>query len=155
MLAIRLKGEFATPWPIQNALETLRLERKFNAVLLEDTPANIGMLRTVKDYITWGHATKADITALLRERGEFSAGVAVTDKTIQEKFNEPSIQDLASALTQGKVKLPMLWQKGLSPVFRLRPPSGGFEGSTKRPYGSGGELGKRQVALSNLLNRMV
>jgi large subunit ribosomal protein L30 len=155
ILAIRLKGSFGTPSPIQKALETLRLRRKFNAVLLEDTPATVGMLRTVKDFVTWGEAKTNDIAALIEERGEFSDGTPRTNDVIREKFGESSAQELASALTQGRINLPTLWQKGLNPVFRLHPPSGGFEASIKRPYGSGGELGKREGALSSLLALMV
>ena len=155
LLAIRLKGNFGTPWPIQKALETLRLRRKFNAVLLENTRPTIGMLRTVKDFVTWGEAKKTDIAALLQARGELSGGAAMTDQTVREKFGESSVQDLASALTQGRISLRTLWQKGLSPVFRLHPPSGGFERSTKRAYGSEGELGRREAGLSSLLTRMV
>lgn len=155
LLAIRLKGNFGMPWPIEKALETLRLRRKFNAVLLENTRPNVGMLRTVKDFVTWGEAKKIDIAALLRERGEFSSGAAMTDETIREKFGESSVQELALALTQGRISLRTLWQKGLNPVFRLHPPSGGFEGSIKRAYGSRGELGRREATLSSLLTRMV
>ena len=155
LLAIRLKGEFGTPRPIQNVLDTIRLRRKFNAVLLEKTPSTIGMLRRAKDYVTWGEANQTDIVNLLRERGEFRSGGAVTDEGIREKIGEKSVQDLAAALVGGKVSLGALWQKGLSPVFRLRRPSGGFEGSTKRAYGSRGELGKREAGFSSLLNRMV
>ena len=154
LLAIRLKGSFGTPWPLKSALQTLRLKEKFNAVLLENTPATVGMLRTVKDYVTWGEASTNDIAAVLRERGELSGGSEMTDEVIREKFGETSIQDLASALTQGRVTLRELRQKGLRPVFRLHPPSGGFEGSGKRPYGSRGELGRRPAPLSTLLARM-
>jgi len=112
------------------------------------------MLRKVKDYVTWAEAGTNEIATLIRERGEFSGDSGMTDQTIHEKFGEGSIQELAAALTQGRITLHDLRQKGLNTVFRLRPPSGGFEGSGKRPYGSGGELGKRQAQLSTLLERM-
>jgi len=112
------------------------------------------MLRKVKDYVTWGEARTNDIATMLRERGEFSGGTEMTDEAIRAKFGEPSIQELALALTQGRVTLRDLRQKGLNPVFRLRAPSGGFEKSGKRPYGSGGELGRRQAPLSVLISRM-
>jgi len=154
LLAIRLKGSFGNPWPIARTLDTLRLKRKFNAVLLEDNPATIGMLRTVKDYVTWGLVSKNEIAALFRERGELDGGMAITDQAIREKFGESSVQDLVSALVEGRVNLQLLSQKGLNTVFRLRPPSGGFEGSTKRAYGSRGELGRRQTGFMTLLARM-
>lgn len=155
VLAIRLKGEFGTPWPVANTLKTLRMKRKFNAVLLESNPSTIGLLRAVKDYVTWGDVKTDDITTIIRERGEFSDGLVLNDETIRDRLGESSSEALASALTQGRITLQGLWKKGLSPVFRLHPPSGGFEGTIKRPHGSGGELGKRKTSLSTLLARMV
>ena len=154
LLAIRLKGGFGTPWPLESTLETLRLKRKFNAVLIENTPATIGMLRKLKDYITWGEARTNDIATILRERGELLGGTEMTDEAIRKRFGEASIQDLALALTEGRITLRELRQKGLNPVFRLHPPSGGFERRGKRAYGSGGELGRRQTQLSTLLANM-
>lgn len=154
LLAIRLKGNFGTPPDLARTLTTLRLKRKFNAVLIENKPDAIGMLRHAKDYVTWGEVGTNEIAILLRERGEFYGGAEMTDEMVRKKFGEASIQDLASALTTGRINLGTLWQRGLSPVFRLRPPSGGFEGSTKRPYGHRGELGKRGPALTSLLTRM-
>jgi large subunit ribosomal protein L30 len=130
------------------------LRRKFNAVLLEKTPSTIGMLRAAKDYVTWADASEADIAHLLSE-GELMGGGSMTDEAVRQKFGEQSVHELAAALIAGRVSLRGLWQKGLNPVFRLRPPSGGFERSIKRPYGSRGELGKREAGLSTLLTRMV
>jgi large subunit ribosomal protein L30 len=65
-----------------------------------------------------------------------------------------SIDGLASALAAGTVTLKVLFDKGLKPVFRLRPPSGGFEQSTKRPHGSRGELGYRGSEIVGLAARM-
>ena len=51
--------------------------------------------------------------------------------------------------------LKQLWEKGVAPAFRLHPPSGGFEGSIKRPFGSRGELGYRGAEISHLVARMM
>jgi large subunit ribosomal protein L30 len=155
LLAIRLKGEFGTPWSLGTALTTLHLKRKFNAVIVENKPENIGMLRQVKDYVTWGDVNTSDLAMLFRERGEFSGGARVTDDRVKKKFGEATVQDLASALIKGRVSLRALRQGGLNPVFRLRPPSGGFEGTIKRTYSSRGELGNRGPAIAGLLTRMV
>ena len=155
LLAIRVKGEFGTPWVLGTALTSLHLKGKFNAVLVENKPESIGMLRQVKEYVTWGDVSTNEVAILLRERGEFSGGAPMTDETVKKKFGEASVQDLASALIKGRISLRTLWQAGLNPVFRLHPPSGGFEGSIKRAYTSQGELGNRGQAIASLLNRMV
>ncbi len=79
----------------------------------------------------------------------------MTDETVKKRFGEASVQDLASALIKGRINLRTLWQAGLNPVFRLHPPSGGFQGTIKRPHGSRGELGNRGPAIAGLLTRMV
>ena len=155
LLAIRLMGEFGTPWTLGTALTSLHLRRKFNATLVENKPESIGMLRKVKDYVTWGDVGTNEVAILFRERGEFSGGAPMTDETVKKRFGEASVQDLASALIKGRINLRTLWQAGLNPVFRLHPPSGGFQGTIKRPYNSRGELGNRGPAIAGLLTRMV
>ena len=155
LIAVRIKGSFATPNEIETTLSSLRLRNKFNAVLLENTPSVIATLRQAKDYLTWGEANSTDLANLLKERGELVGGLPMTEKNIQEKFGEHSVDGLARALTEGRMSLKILWQKGLKPVFRLHPPSGGFQSSTKRPFGSRGELGQRGPAISSLVARMM
>jgi len=155
LLALRLKGSFGTPTYLEKALSTLRLKKRFNAVILENKPNVIGMLRNVKDYVTWGEIKATEIAKLLRDRGEFVGGITVTDDSVKKTLGEDSVKSLAEGLTQGRINLDSLWMKGLRPVFRLRPPSGGFETSGKRPYGSHGELGARGTNLSELLDRMI
>ena len=155
ILAVRLMGSFGTPLHIERTLVSLRLNRKFNAVLLESSPSVLGMLRQSKDHLTWGEIKSAEIAALLKERGELLAGLPVTDKFVKEGFGEQSLEGLAEALTHGRIKLETLWQKGLKPVFRLHPPSGGFDASIKRAYATRGELGYRGQQISNLVARMI
>jgi large subunit ribosomal protein L30 len=155
ILALRLKGSFGAPSSMERALETLHLKRRFNGALVENKPYVIGMLRKVKDYITWGELRTKDIAKLLKERGELTGGMTITDETVRQKFGEQSVEELATALTQGRVSLGSLRQKGLNPVFKLRPPSGGFVSTIKRPFGSRGELGHRGPSMSSLLMRMV
>ncbi len=155
LIAVRIKGCFGTPNQIERTLSTLRLRNKFNAVLLENSATVIATLRQAKDYVTWGEANSRDVARILKERGELIGGLPMTDKNIQEKFGAHSVDGLATALTEGRITLKILWQKGLKPVFRLHPPSGGFESSTKRPYGSRGELGQRGPAISSLVARMM
>jgi large subunit ribosomal protein L30 len=154
LLAVRLLGPFGAPIHVESALKTLRLNRKFRAVLLERNGSMLGVLRRVKDYVTWGEVKSRDIATLLKERGELSNGRPFNDKFVKESFGHDSMEELAQALTRGQVALSTLWQKGVQPVFRLHPPSRGFSSSIKRPFGSRGELGYRGTAISHLLDRM-
>lgn len=155
VLAVRLQGPVAVPQETEHTLRSLGLDRRFNASLLEKDENTVGMLRHAKDYLTWGEVKPEDIAALLRERAELAAGASLTDKFVKENFGQESIQALATALLQGQIELTTLWLKGVKPLFRLHPPSGGFETSIKRPFGSRGELGYRGPDISNLLTRML
>jgi large subunit ribosomal protein L30 len=108
----------------------------------------------VKDYVTWGGVGSKEIAELLRERGEVIGGLPLTDNFVKKKFSKSSIDALAQAITQGQVELKSLWGKGIKPIFRLRPPSGGFESTIKRPVGTGGELGYRGPGIVTLLTNM-
>ncbi len=136
-------------------ISKLKLNHKFRAVLLEKNGSMLGTLRKVKDYVTWGEVRSHDITALLKKRGELSNGMAFNDKFVKENFGHESVDELALAIARGQIDLKALWVKGVVPVFRLHPPSGGFEGSIKRPYGSRGELGYRGAEISHLVARMM
>jgi large subunit ribosomal protein L30 len=153
-LVVRLDGSFGLPYEIEYALHNLRLKRRFNAVLIEKNPSVAGMLRHVKDYVTWGEVNSEDVAHLLKERGELSSGPRLTDKFVKDNLAQESIDTLANALANGSVQLKTIWSKGVSPVFRLHPPSGGFKGAIKRPFNSRGELGYRHIAISNLMTRM-
>ena len=154
LLIIRLRGTFAVPNYIELTLHSLRLRNKFNATLVQNNPSTIGMLRQVKDYVTWGDLKPTDIATLLRERGEVNGGKPVTDKFATDVFSKESIDSLATALTTGEISLQSLWEKGVKPVFRLRPPSGGFESTIKKSFTSHGQLGYRGGAIATLMTKM-
>ncbi len=51
---ILIRGKINLYKDVKNTLNRLNLERKNNCVLLPDTPIVRGMLRRVKDVVTWG-----------------------------------------------------------------------------------------------------
>ena len=153
-LVIRLRGEFGVPDYIKRTLTSLRLKRKYNATLVQNGPSMTGMLRQVKDYVTWGDITSVDIARLLKERGELTGGSPVSDNFAKNAFSKESVDELAKAISSGQTPLQSLWQKGVKPVFRLHPPSGGFDTTAKRPYGSHGQLGYRGAAIITLMTQM-
>jgi large subunit ribosomal protein L30 len=153
-LAVRLLGAFGCPAEINSALNGLRLNSRFRGVLLEKSESTMGTLRKVKDYVTWGEVKHQDVATLFKERGELLNGMALTDRFVKESLGHESVTELAQALTRGQLTLRMLREKGVAPVFRLRPPSGGFRMSVKRPFKSYGELGDRGAEISKLVEQM-
>ncbi len=152
---IRIRGIPDTPYDIEYTLRLLRLVRKFHCVLYPDTPSIRGMLQKVKDWVTWGEINRDTLIELLRKRGRIVGNKPLTDEFVRAKLSLPSIEALADKLLSGELLFHKLEDYGIKPVFRLHPPKGGFKGSIKKPYGSGGELGYRGSAINELLRRMI
>jgi large subunit ribosomal protein L30 len=130
----------------------LRLTRNNYAVLVDNRPSFLGMIETVKDYVTYGELSKESVASLLTKRGRLAGNRKLTDEYAQ-KMGHKSLEDLASAVSECRVDY---WKlRGIQPVFKLRPPTKGFKGKIKKGYGSGGELGYRGENINLLLNRML
>lgn len=130
----------------------LRLTRNNHAVLIDDRPSFLGMLKTAQNFITWGEASKEIVNMLIRERGRLAGNKKLTDEYAQ-KIGYKSLEELAEAVFSCSVeywKLP-----NMQTVFKLHPPSKGFKGKIKKGYGMGGELGYRGEKINELIKRMV
>ena len=154
LVAIRLDGNPNVRHPEELTLHTLRMKSKFSAVLLQDSPSVRGMLRRIKDHVTWAEARKEDITTLLSARAVTPDGLGVTPDFLKKKAGLADVNEVVSGLYSGKLKLTKLWEMGIAPYFRLHPPRGGFPKSSKRPFTDSGELGFRKEGLHRLLTKM-
>jgi large subunit ribosomal protein L30 len=136
----------------RETLQMLHLTRNNYAVLIDDRPSFLGMINMVKDYVTYGEASKETVTMLLKEKARLAGSKELTDEYAQ-KVGYRSLEELAEAVFDCRVeywKLP-----NIQPVFRLHPPSKGFKGKIKRSFSSGGELGYRGEKVNELLKRML
>jgi large subunit ribosomal protein L30 len=153
LLAIRLRSGVKMGGEMEYALRTLRLGRRFHAVLVPNKPEFVGMLKKVKDLITWGEPSPGKLALLLQRRGRM-VGDGRLDGEALGRLGYGSVEEMAQAIIEGRVSPKELYKRGLKPVFRLHPPKGGFKGSVKKPYGSGGELGYRGRDIDDLIERM-
>jgi large subunit ribosomal protein L30 len=152
LLAIRLRGRVNVPYEVEDVLKMLNLKRNNYATLIVNDATTKGMLRVVKDYVTWGEIKEDVLTYLLKERGELVGKRKLTDESVREVgFN--SIGELSKALSSLSVKLNKL--KPLKPFFRLHPPRKGFKRPVRRAYAMGGETGYRGEAINDLVRRMI
>jgi len=136
----------------RETLQMLHLPRNNYAGLVDDRPAFLGMLKTAKDYITYGEPSKETVAMLIKKKGRLAGDKKLTDEYAQ-KVGYKSLEDLAEAVYSCRAEY---WKlKGIQPLFRLHPPSKGFKGKIKRGYGSGGALGYRGEKIDELLKRML
>ncbi len=153
LLVIRLRGRSGVPPDVEKTLELLRLSRKFHAVIYPDSESIKGMLEVVKGWVTWGEVSPGVLKELIIRRGRLVGGKPITQEDLKTVFNLSSFDELVDSLINCKV----LWHRveSVEPVFRLRPPKGGFKRSVRRPYKSHGELGYRGTDINELVRRMI
>jgi len=155
IIAVRLRGDAGVSSDVKATLNTLRLPRKHNAILIYRKPDTLGMIRKAKDYITWGEANKEILKMLFQKRCRPQGTNELTAKYLKEKLQFSSIERFAEAIERAEIPLGRLYEAGIPPIFRLHPPKGGFKRALKRSFGDGGELGDRGAEIASLVSRMI
>ena len=136
----------------RETLDMLHLSRNNHAVLVDDSPAFVGMLKAAQSFITWGEASKETVNMLLKEKGRIAGNKKLTDDYLQ-KVGHKSLEELAEAILSCRAKY---WKlPNIQPVFRLHPPTKGFKGKVKKSLAAGGELGYRAEKINELIKRML
>src|SRR2546425_12795379 len=124
ILAVRLRG---TAWDnpdVQRTMESLKLERTFQARLLENTPSNLGMLRSAKVLVAWGEVSPDLLGRVLEKRGERDGADGLDDGFLR-LLGKSSFSDLAKAVVAGEGRFHDIFRGGVEGEFRLLPPRGG------------------------------
>ena len=148
---IRIRGTVGARKNIEDALSMLRLNATNNCVLVSETESYKGMIKKVKDFITWGEIDKTVLVKMLEKRLRLLGNKRVDEKILKEKTKFGSFDSFADALIKGEARLKDF--EKIVPTFRLTPPSKGFK-SVKGHYPKG-DLGYRGKEINELLERMI
>jgi len=139
LVVVLVRGLVNVNHKIKNTLKLLKLTRSNQAVVVENNPINLGMLVKVKDYATWGEIDSETYSELVSKRGSEWLGRTEDAKS---KYNYNRFVEING--------------KKYNKVFRLNPPRKGFgRKGIKRPFNTGGALGKRGDAINDLIKRMI
>jgi large subunit ribosomal protein L30 len=150
---IRLRGKVGLKKPIKHTLNMLRLFNKNTCVVVNDAPNYTGMLKKVKDYVTWGEIDHETFKLLLKERGKLAGKNKLTEEYLKEKV-KLNLDDFSKNFFDSKKSLKDI--PGLKLFFRLNPPRKGFERKgIKVPFSLGGALGYRKNKINDLIKRMI
>lgn len=134
-------------------LNMLRLYRNQSCVVVTNTPSFVGMLRKVKDYVTWGEIDEKTFKELLLKRGKLPAKQKLTEEYLKQKINM-GVEEFAKEFFSFKKDLKDV--PGLKIFFKLHPPTKGFERKgIKKPFSLGGVLGYRKDKINDLIMRML
>ncbi len=151
LFVVRIRGGVDAQKTVEATLTMLRMERNNYATIFKENSSYKGMLRKVKDYVTWGEPDVETVKLLLETRGKLVGDEKVTEEALKNLGYE-SIEKLAAAIVAGEVEFSQL--NGIKPFFRMHPPKKGFKRTVKRPYKDRGELGYRGEAINELVKRM-
>jgi len=152
LAVVRVRGLGSIFREVKETMKMLHLERNCHATLVDSRPAYVGMLRKAQNYLTWGEISKETLVLLLKKRGRLVGDKKLTDEYAQ-KVGHKSLDELVEAVLKGEVEYNQL--PNIKPVFRLHPPSKGFEGKVKKSHASGGVTGYRADAINDLLKQMI
>jgi large subunit ribosomal protein L30 len=148
---VQVRGVVNTAREIKDTLKMLRLHHINHCVLVPDTPAYLGMIRKVKDFVAYGEVDAETLGAILRTRGRLTGNQKLTDEYIRENTRFGSIEEYAQALVTGEADLKEV--EGMKPVLRMHPPRKGYK-TIKRTFQQGGALGYYGQEINDLLYKM-
>src|SRR2546428_3850307 len=100
ILAVRLRGTASDNPDVQRTMESLKLERTFQARLLDNTPSNLGMLRSAKVLVAWGEVSSDLLGRVLEKRGERDGADGLDDGFLR-LLGRSSFSELAKAAAAG------------------------------------------------------
>src|SRR5437588_10096835 len=99
-------------------MESLKLERTFQARLLDNTPSNLGMLRSAKVLVAWGEVSQDLLGRVLEKRGERDGADGLDDGFLR-LLGKSSFDDLAKAVVAGEKSLDVLVRGVLNVSVRV------------------------------------
>ncbi|MEM0480970.1 MAG: 50S ribosomal protein L30 [Candidatus Aenigmatarchaeota archaeon] len=147
---IRLRSGIKASREVKDTLLFLNLKYINNCVLLPKNPSIEGMLRKVKNYVSYGEINKETLVLLLKKRLRKIGDKKVSEEDLK-KYGINSFEQLAEELLQQKRKLKDFPE--FKKVFRLNSPRGGLK-SKKLEYPKG-DLGYVGEKINDLIKRML
>lgn len=138
---IRVRGSIGKKMEIKDTLSMMRLTRVNHCVVVRKDPKTEGMIKKVKDFVTWGEIDEKTMEKLVAARGRMSGD------------RKPDEKELKEIIGNVKKKGTLAGIKNFKPVLRLASPRKGYEG-IKVPYPKGA-LGYRGEKIKYLLERMI
>jgi large subunit ribosomal protein L30 len=149
---IRLRGKHDLRATVEDTLKMLHLTRQNHCVIIPEDATHQGMLRVVKDFVTWGEVDDQTLAKALLRRGRAVGDRPIDDAFVRSHSRFKSVWDLSQAVAKGEATMKEV--KDLRPVLRLHPPVKGLR-AIKRGYNDRGDLGYRGKAINELIQRML
>ena len=141
MIAIvRITGQLDLENQIVETFNRLNLRKKFNCIVIRNTPETLGMLKLIENFVAYGEIDKKTFEELVKKRGKALGKKKVDFDFIIREFSEGKINKKFSEL-------------GLRDYFALHPPLKGLKSSKK--HFPKGVLGNNKEKINDLIRRML
>ncbi|HVL49498.1 MAG TPA: 50S ribosomal protein L30 [Candidatus Thermoplasmatota archaeon] len=152
---IRVRGLVNINGGVQDTMRMLRLTRVNTLAIVPKDPSHDGMVKKIKDFVTYGELDHATLVSLMKARGRVAGYKPITDEFVKNATGgkHATIDAFAKAVVDGKAKFQDLGEDAKL-YFRLHPPIGGYE-AIKRHFTVGGSLGYRGKEINTLIKRMM
>jgi large subunit ribosomal protein L30 len=138
---VRVRGNVNKKQEIKDTMRMLRLTRVNHCVLIRKDPKTDGMIKKVKDFVTWGEISDDTLAKLVSGRGRKAGDARLSEKEVGE------------VLESYKKKKNAYDVKDFKHVFRMAAPRKGYNG-VKNAFPKGA-LGYRGEKINELLERMM
>ena len=140
MIAIlRISGKVGVSRDVAEALDRLRLRRKYACVVIREKPELKGILNKVRNYVAYGRIDEKTFTELIEKRGK--------SKDKKKIKAEDIVKEFVNSKTEKKLS-----ELGIKPFFRLHPPRKGIRSKVHYPKGV---LGDNKEKINELIRRML
>jgi large subunit ribosomal protein L30 len=151
---IRVRGPIKVNKDIEHTMCLLNLTRANHCVIYPENEKIKGMINKVRGYVTYGEINNEILKKLLLKRGKvYSKEGKLNNFKDLYKDKEKEIDSIVEDLLNYKKNISDI---NLKPVFRLKPPSKGYDKKgIKKTFKEGGVLGYRSNKINELLKKML
>ena len=133
---IRIAGQAGIRTDVEETLKRLNIHRKLTCTLVDSKDNKFNMVKSVRDFVTYGEISDELVKQIILNRGETLEG---------KKIAEKDVVKIIEGIKKGDWKI--------KKFFRLHPPRGSFKKSTKIAYPKG-ILGENKD-IAKLIERML
>ena len=137
IIAIRISGLVEMPKESKETLFRMRLRKKYTAILVNETPENFKLLKSVRNFIAYGPINEETFSLLISKRAKSNDGKKIDVKNIVEQIAKKGISN-----------------SSIKPFFSLHPPRGGIDSKLHFPIRKG-VLGDNTDKINLLVRRML
>lgn len=152
-LVVRIKGTVNIPHWAESTLQNLHLTKRFRATLIPENEQTLGMLRKIKEIISWTSVDEGFIEDFIKKKGRISKN---NESANSDQKDEPTknteLDKIVTSIANNDTYLSKIGN--IKPWFALSPPKGGFKKKSKRSYSQNGILGYNKE-LVDIVKRMM